>query len=182
MQLRRVGSSPLGPSHGSVPARSFPRAVHLKVVSIYKLQWINTWNTARSKWIFWWAKEFSPNLSRATTEDETTNMSTISTSSCINLEDVHPHVEDHTARNHSELLWCVEMMLRIPMNYDGYWRWCWHPEDVDLNSCILMLRMIMLMLKMCILYIPIKEGPGFTKSYQTMSQQWSIKLHHTVYL
>jgi hypothetical protein len=50
------------------------------------------------------------------------------------------------------------MMLRNPMNYYGVGRWHPYPEDVDLNHCILMLRMIILMLRLGILYIFYKEG------------------------
>jgi hypothetical protein len=38
---------------------------------------------------------------------------TIISGSCLNREDVHPHVEDDTAPNSFELLWLLEMMLRI---------------------------------------------------------------------
>jgi hypothetical protein len=37
--------------------------------------------------------------------------------SCLNPGDVHPHVGDDTARNHYGLLWCLAMMIRIPMHY-----------------------------------------------------------------
>jgi hypothetical protein len=52
------------------------------------------------------------------------------------------------------------MMLRIPMNNNGFWRSSGHPRDADINCSILVLRMIMLMLRMSILYILIlyKEG------------------------
>jgi hypothetical protein len=41
--------------------------------------------------------------------------------SCLNMRKCHPHVEDDTAQNHYELLVCVYRMLRIRMNYYGFW-------------------------------------------------------------
>jgi hypothetical protein len=49
-------------------------------------------------------------------------------------------------------------MLRHPMNHYGFWRCHRHPEDVDLNCCILILRMVVLMLRMRILYTLNMEG------------------------
>jgi hypothetical protein len=64
------------------------------------------------------------------------------TSPCLNLEDVHPHVEDENAQNHGAV-----------------WISCSPPSaDVDFNCGILLLTMIMLTLRMNILYILYKEG------------------------
>jgi hypothetical protein len=70
----------------------------------------------------------------------------------------HPHVEDDTAQNDYELLWYLETMLRIPMEFYGCLKWSWHPGDANINCIILMLRMRMLMLRISILYILYTEG------------------------
>jgi hypothetical protein len=41
---------------------------------------------------------------------------------CLSLEDAHLDVEDDTAQNHFQLLWFSELMLILPMNYNGVGR------------------------------------------------------------
>jgi hypothetical protein len=73
--------------------------------------------------------------------------------SCLNMRMCHLHFEDNAAQNHYELLRCLEMMLRIPMNSYGFGRRQRHPGNTDLNYSTLMLRIIMLILRMIMLYI-----------------------------
>jgi hypothetical protein len=45
----------------------------------------------------------------------------IQAGSCLNMRMCRPHVEDDAAQNHYEVLWVLEMMLGIPVNYYGVW-------------------------------------------------------------